>query len=179
MDPQRILVIGLIVSLGANISISYYSFTIFRESIHRYDEGFTSGFEEGYDTGYLIGVEEGVGHGYSIRDPTYSEVVEFIEKDKTDEIPYNQDDFACHHYAKTVKNNAFEIGLRCYYVYIYLEGGHHTIVGFDTTDQGMIFIEPQTDEFLELVIGEHYNKLITGSIRLLGQDVILDFDVMS
>jgi hypothetical protein len=169
----------LVLSLIANFGVSFYSLKILRVGIYRYDEGFGSGFEDGYDSGYLEGVNDGVGHGYTIRDPTHSEVLEFLEGDGTDKIPYNQDDFACHHYAKTVKNNAFAVGLRCFYVYIYLEGGHHTIVGFNTTDQGMMFVEPQSDEVLELVIGEHYNKLITGSIRLLGKDVILDFDIMS
>lgn len=37
-----------------------------------------------------------------------------------------------------------------------MEGGH-AIVGFNTTDEGMIYVEPQTDEIVKnLEIGKRY-----------------------
>jgi predicted membrane GTPase involved in stress response len=41
---------------------------------------------------------------------------------------------------------------------VYIEGttGAHAIVCFNTTDKGIIFIEPQTDEIAQVVVGEYY-----------------------
>jgi hypothetical protein len=51
-------------------------------------------------------------------------------------------------------------------------------VAFNTTDRGFIFIEPQSDEIVDLEVGKNYNKLIKGSIRVLGSDLILKYDYM-
>jgi len=54
-----------------------------------YEEGYISGKADGYDEG----VEAGLGHGYTLRDPAYSQVVEFLREDKTDENKYIEDTY--------------------------------------------------------------------------------------
>ena len=120
---------------------------------------------DGFDEGYVTGVEDGVGRGFTIRDPTYQEVMEFIQTDKTDEMEYIPRDqseyFVCGDFASTVKRNAFELGYRCFYVRIEYSGSTgHAINGFNTTDQGFVFIEPQSDYQVNLRLGYKYSASV-------------------
>jgi len=125
-----------------------------------YAQGFQygnlTGYELGYNSGYLKGVIDGAGRGYTIRDPTYQEMLDFIRIDQTDKNPYNESSYYCFHFAADVKLNAFKAGYRCGFVYIEGTTGAHAIVCFNTTDKGIIFIEPQTDEIAQVVVGEYY-----------------------
>ncbi len=122
-------------------------------------EGYISGTADGYATGYDEGLEDGLGHGYTLKDPTYTEVVAFLRDDKTDKNEYVEDTYGvyvCSHFARDVCNNAEQAGLRCAFVELrYLEGGH-AIVAFNTTDKGLVYFEPISDEESKPVIGKHY-----------------------
>jgi len=120
--------------------------------------GYQIGYESGFDDGYLKGVEDGAGRGYAIRDPTFQEVLNFIGIDKTDRNKYSEN-YTCINFAADVKNNAFKAGYRCGLVYIRFPEAAHTIVAFNTTDEGIVFIEPQFDEIVILKIGESYSAL--------------------
>ena len=111
-------------------------------------------YDVGYDAGYLQGFNE---TGYNIRDPTYQEVVTFIALDQTDKNEYDEDNYYCFHFTADVERNAFEAGYRCGLVYIECALSAHAVVCFNTTDGGLIFVEPQTDEIVEVVIGEFYD----------------------
>jgi len=120
--------------------------------------GYQIGYESGFDDGYLKGVEDGAGRGYTIRDPTFQEVLNFIRIDKTDRNKYSEN-YTCINFAADVKNNAFKAGYRCGLVYIRFPETAHTIVAFNTTDEGIVFIEPQFDDIVILEIGKSYSKL--------------------
>ncbi|MBE0513252.1 hypothetical protein IBX38_09405, partial [Candidatus Bathyarchaeota archaeon] len=81
-----------------------------------YLSGFNDGNETGFADGYVQGVEDGAGTGYTIRDPTYDEAIAFTAWDKTDENEYSEN-YTCHHFTADFKNNAFQAGYRCGYVY--------------------------------------------------------------
>jgi hypothetical protein len=126
-----------------------------------YFSGYTDGNVDGFEDGYVKGVEDGVGRGFTIRDPTYQEVIGFIQTDKTDEMEYIPRDepgyFVCGDFASTVKRNAFELGYRCFYVTIDYPGGTgHAINGFNTTDQGFVYVESQSDYLVNLRLGYKY-----------------------
>lgn len=116
--------------------------------------GYSLGYNEGYSFGYIKGVSDVVGRGYTIRDPTYKEVMEFIAMDQTNKNEYVQGKYECVDFAADVKNNAFNKGYRCGLVLIYFPEGGHAIVCFNTIDRGLIFIEPQDDSVVELKIGQ-------------------------
>ena len=120
--------------------------------------GYQIGYESGFDEGYLEGVKDGAGRGYTIRDPTYREVISFIRMDETDKNKYSEN-YTCINFAADVKNNAFKAGYRCGLVYIRFPETAHTIVVFNTVDKGMIFIEPQFDDIVILEVGESYSAL--------------------
>jgi len=138
-----------------------------------YLSGYDNGKVEGYGEGYIKGIEDGVGRGFTIRDPTFNEAINFMNIDKTDELEYT-DTFLCRHFAATFKKNAFEAGYRCFYVSIDYSGNTgHAIVSFDTTDRGLIFIEPQGDRVVTVKIGESYSEL--NNFQSTSNDIILDF----
>jgi hypothetical protein len=120
-----------------------------------YDFGFLDGNQTGFADGYIEGVEDGAGKGYTIRDPTYQEVMDFIALDRTDENEYSED-YTCFHFTADVKDNAFHAGYRCGFVYIEFPDSAHLIVCFSTLNNGLIFIEPQNDYITTLTVGQPY-----------------------
>jgi len=120
-----------------------------------YSEGESEGYQVGYDEGYVQGVEDGPESGWYLRDPTYDEAIAFINSDKTDENGYTQD-YVCYDFTADFDSNAFQVGYRCGFVYIEFTDSAHSIVCFNTTDRGLIYIEPQNDEIVDIAVGQIY-----------------------
>ena len=117
-------------------------------------------YQLGYDVGYTQGVEDGAGSGWYIRDPTYAEAIAFINSDRTNENGY-ADDYVCYDFTADFSTNAFQMGYRCGFVYIEFSDSAHAIACFNTTDSGLIYIEPQTDEIVDVAVGQIYlSKII-------------------
>jgi hypothetical protein len=95
-------------------------------------------------------------YGYILRDPTYQEVRTFIAADNTDAKTYVNDTYVCEDFAFDVKTHAMQQKIRCAYVSIRFPDSAHAIVAFNTTDRGIIYIEPQSDEEVNLQVGKHY-----------------------
>jgi hypothetical protein len=133
-----------------------------------YDEGYISGVQDGYAEGYATGkvdgynegVNAGAEHGYTLLDPTYSQVVSFINADRTNDNEYIEDTYVCSHFARDVCNNAEGEGLRCAFVDIRYPDGGHAIIAFDTVDEGLAYFDAITDERVRPVIGERYYRCI-------------------
>jgi len=99
------------------------------------------------------------GNDYNLHDPTYNEIASFIAQDKTNEEEYIEGVFDCEQFSQQVNTNAENEGIRCAYVVIYFDGtdAGHGIVGFNTVDRGMVYVEPQSDEWVEnLEIGNDF-----------------------
>ena len=73
---------------------------------------------------------------------SYSEVLNFIKYDKTDELPYH-DGFRCGEFATMVHDHAEKFGIKAHVVVVTYndERPAHMINGFNTTDMGMIFFD--------------------------------------
>jgi len=129
-----------------------------------YEEGYLAGKSDGYEEGVEAGYEEGVsaalGHGYTIIDPTYKQAIKFLEEDETDENKFMEDIYVCSHFARDVCNNAESEGLRCAFVEIRYPDGGHSIIAFNTTDEGIVYFEPQSDEIVKPVVGKWYYKCV-------------------
>ena len=123
-------------------------------------EGYDAGYRVGREDGYAEGMEAGLGHGYTLRDPTYEQTVEFLREDKTNEHEYIEDVYVCSHFARDVCNNAEQQGLRCALTVINHAEGTHTIVAFDTIDEGLVFYEPQSDERVRPAVGKRYYQCV-------------------
>lgn len=91
-----------------------------------------------------------------LRDPTYQEALQFIESDQTDKNLYKEGGYTCSDFATDFKNNAWKAGYRCGYVLVFGPDWNHALNCFNTTDHGLVFIEPQEDEMVTLTIGQPY-----------------------
>jgi len=121
--------------------------------------GYLTGKDEGFSIGYTVGVKDGAGRGTTLHDPSFMEMLEFLRLDKTDQKFYSYPSYVCHDFASDVKRNAFNAGLKCFYVTLDFPpsaDGGHAIVAFNTTDRGMQYVEPQSDQIMSVIIGQPY-----------------------
>jgi hypothetical protein len=124
------------------------------------DEGYRAGYQSGYQAGYKPSTEQKISSGYTLQNPTYQEMKTFLAQDPTNVNNYVEDKYVCVDFAAAVNNNAEAKGIRCAVVDIFYPDGYgHTIVAFDTTDRGLIYIEPQFDQEVKLVVGRSYSQL--------------------
>jgi hypothetical protein len=101
------------------------------------------------------------GYGYVLMDPGYQEMQDFLTQDMTSEREYVEGEYVCVDFATDVKANAARQGIRCAYVVIEYRGETgHSIIAFDTTDEGLVFIEPQFDWEVEPESGERYYQCV-------------------
>jgi predicted nuclease with TOPRIM domain len=108
-----------------------------------------------YDEGYTQGMEDLLQTGHYFIDPTYDEAIAFIESDETDANPYTPD-YVCYDFTADLISNAAQEGYSCGFVYIEFATSAHAIVCFNTTDTGLIFVEPQNDEIVDVAVGQLY-----------------------
>jgi predicted RNase H-like nuclease (RuvC/YqgF family) len=162
LDNEKTALENQVSTLQANITSLQTEITsLENEVIESFDlgyaEGEAEGYQVGYDAGYVQGVEDGVGSGwYVIRDPTYAEAIAFIHLDRTDENEYT-DDYVCYDFTADFNANAFQMGYRCGFVYIEFPDSAHAIACFNTTDRGLIYIEPQNDKIVNIAVGRIYS----------------------
>lgn len=98
----------------------------------------------------------------NLKNPTYLEMKEFLARDRTDSK--RDDSYICGNFANDVKRNAIGKEIRCAGVIIRFgnekifgaEERGHALVAFQTTDRGIIFIEPQRDKEVKVTLGIHY-----------------------
>jgi hypothetical protein len=101
------------------------------------------------------------GHGYTIKDPSYNDMLRFLENDDTDEAEYIKGEYECIEFTTDLCNRAEEEGIRCAYVSVRFPGGKgHAIVAFNTIDKGLIYIEPQYDDLVNIIIGKPFYKCV-------------------
>jgi hypothetical protein len=92
---------------------------------------------------------------YNVRDPTYQEALQFISSDQTNTNQYNET-YTCINFANDFVKDALNQGYRCGYVIVEFPQENHAMVCFNTSDKGLIFIEPQNDELVTLTTGQPY-----------------------
>lgn len=134
---------------------------------HGYQDAYSEAYIRGYEKGYEIGMEGGSTEGAADRrvelhNPTYEEVMEFLDRDDTDSRHYIKGAYVCRDFATDVNNNAESEGIRTAYVRIHTEGWSHVIVAFETVDRGLIFVEPMSDTMVNPRVGEAYCWMAKG-----------------
>jgi len=100
---------------------------------------------------------------FNLHNPTFQEALDFLNEDRTDANEYKEPDYVCSHFARDVNNNADSQGIRCAYVDIRYPQQAHAIIAFDTTDEGLVYFDPVSDERVRPVIGEAYWQCIEPS----------------
>jgi len=74
---------------------------------------------------------------------SWSQLLDFLKEDRTDNIPYIQDVYMCGGFAETLHNNAEKYGIRAALVGIDFEDHKigHALDAFVTTDRGLVYID--------------------------------------
>lgn len=92
-----------------------------------------------------------------LRNPAYHEVLQLVASDRTELNTYAEGSYACAKFAADFKSNAVKAGYNCGYVFVlFPDGKSHALNAFNTTDRGLVFIEPQSDAVVSLNIGQPY-----------------------
>ncbi|MFC2002415.1 hypothetical protein ACFLV4_00450 [Chloroflexota bacterium] len=95
-----------------------------------------------------------------LHNPTLEEAIIFLREDKTEANKYVEGEYVCVHFARDVDNNAESRGIRCAYVDIRYPKVAHAIIAFDTTDEGMVYFDPSSDDRVRPVIGKQYWRCV-------------------
>lgn len=199
------VVLGLIAMLAGLVLLdilvylaaigSTYDVTVAAAYNEGYDQGYTQtyevgyqeahgeAYEKGYEKGHEISLESDSGEQVSslvgLRNPTRNELKEFLAADKTDSNEFISGEYVCFDFAAELNNNAEANGIRAAYVRIRAKEWAHAVVAFETVDRGLIFIEPQSDTEIELVIGRPYPWWMAGaSSPLRYTDVIEEIQII-
>jgi len=96
--------------------------------------------------------------------PSYSEVLKFIEEDDTDRQEYIEENytFICTDFTDRFISNFLKKGFFSCEAIIYLpNNSSHSIVAINTTDKGLLFVDPQNDKVIfSLREGDNYCSYI-------------------
>ena len=131
-----------------------------------YEIAIAVGREDGYEAGYESGIEAGRDDGRSSRvklhEPSYAEVIDFLEHDETNLEEYVEDEYICTDFSARVNNSAEAEGIRCILVLLSYKNNKmgHAMVAFRTTDKGTVFIEPQSDEIVDLDFSHNVEEIL-------------------
>lgn len=84
---------------------------------------------------------------------TWMELVDFLAKDHTNWNEYVSGDYACLDFSVDLVANAEAQGLKAWIVLAeFTQGGPgHAFVAFETTDLGIVYVEPQADDTYPVV----------------------------
>jgi len=96
----------------------------------------------------------------NLHNPTLREVLDFLKEDKTDAAEYTSGEYVCLHFVRDVKEKAVALGIRCAYVHIRFPVMAHSILAFETVDQGLVYFDAITDERIRPEIGREYWRCV-------------------
>ena len=92
-----------------------------------------------------------------LTNPSMEELEQFIYEDDTDKKEYKNKTFECTEFANTFVKNFAEKGYFSCVAYVLFENSAHAIVAVNTTDYGLVYVEPQADKIIyDLNVNENY-----------------------
>jgi hypothetical protein len=97
----------------------------------------------GHDT-YVIyynDTDATVTNQQNVHNPTMAELKAFLNEDQTERYVYSKPSFVCTNFAVILHDNAEAKGIRCAFVAIQGTGSSHALDAFQTTDDGLIFVD--------------------------------------
>jgi septal ring factor EnvC (AmiA/AmiB activator) len=88
----------------------------------------------------------------SARNPTWEELLDFLEEDKTDKKLYVSGEYECGNFAQELHDNAESHGIRAAFVVVHFyEDLSHALNAFKTTDRGLVYIDDTGDIYKRYV----------------------------
>ena len=148
-----------------------------------YQEARNQAFDKGYSKGFEISQQSSsvrpVSRLVKTHNPTYKELMSFLASDNTDAHPYIDGQYVCFDFAADLNNNADAAGVQAAYVRLRSTDWGHAVVAFNTVDRGLVFIEPQSDAEVKLVIGQPYPwRQVKATSPFSASDEILEIELI-
>ena len=89
--------------------------------------------------------------------PSYTEAQQFVASTNTEIHTYTAGSYTCVNFATDFRNSALRAGYLCGYTFVYFHDAQsHVLNCFNTTDKGLVFVEPQWGKFVNITIGKPY-----------------------
>ena len=103
----------------------------------------------------------------TLRDPTWSELKQFIEQDDTDTLAYTEGSFDCEGFAITLRDRAWRYGFRCAFVALNFAGTRgHALNAFETTDRGTVYVDvTEHDKIAYVQVGQPYGTVSLAAVK--------------
>jgi hypothetical protein len=147
------------------------------ENASAYGLGYNVGFGEGNASGYNVGYQAGLtSRGFNIVDPTHQQMLSFMATDTVHNSVYSST-YVCWNFCNDYINEAFRAGWGCGFVYIAFPDSAHGVVCFNTTDRGILFVEPQSNVIVKVANGYSYWSS-NGFTPATYNDTIVDFGII-
>jgi len=107
--------------------------------------------------------------------PSYSQLLDFIRSDRTNELQYIEENnkFVCSDFTNTfIQNFAKEGFFSCYAELVLANDKAHAIVSVNTTDMGIVYVEPQLDIVVkDLKVGDNYCEKINQNCEMIIKNI--------
>jgi len=80
-----------------------------------------------------------------------------VASDETDSHPYTKGSYTCADFAAAFRSNALGAEYECGIAFLYFPDNTCPALNcFNTTDRGLVFVEPQSYKFVNVEIGKSY-----------------------
>lgn len=126
-----------------------------------------------YGDAVMVGADEHyivLRNNPSARNPSWAELLAFLQSDTTDKWTYVPGKFTCGDFAERLHNNAEAAGIRAGLVAVQLKSSgagegivNHSLNMFETTDRGLVYIDTTSssqgfyaDKVVDVVVGKDY-----------------------
>lgn len=103
---------------------------------------------------------------FNVQNPTYNEMMRFVEADITKYNEYTSE-YRCGHFSTDMILNARDQGIQAGFVRIIGVENNHAIVVFKTTDMGIFYVEPQSNYIFHQTEMDYYMSI--GTYRAKGK----------
>lgn len=90
-----------------------------------------------------------------LRNPTRQELIEFLKRDQTNK----KDLGTAYHFTTVLRENAIKEGIRAGFTIFSMKDFLNAAATFETTDEGLTYVDAGTDKIVKLIIGQSYYQL--------------------
>ncbi len=103
----------------------------------------------------------------TLENPAWSELKGLLAQDDTDMLPYHKDSFDCADFAITLRDRMWKYGVRCAYVEVsFSEGEGHALNAFETTDNGLIYVDnTRADQIAYAELNQPYGTIHLDGVK--------------
>jgi ribosomal protein L40E len=123
-------------------------------------------FSQDFYVKYYDGSYVTITNHQDAHDSTMAELKAFLKEDHTEDYPAAVPSFVCLNYAVMLHNDAEANGIRCAVVAIYGSSDGHALDAFQTTDEGLVFVDDtgntqgqDVDKFAKITVGQEVSEV--------------------